>query len=84
MTHIAAQVGPEVTTGAPVPRITLWARLRRHLDALHAAHARQLQFTPALDAIARDSALPVEDVLGVTAYDPALPFFMQAGFDRAD
>lgn len=75
-----------IPTVTPRPSLwtQLWSRLGAHFANNDAAHARQLQFTPAMDAIARDCALPVEVVLGITAYDPALPFFMQRGFDRAD
>ena len=66
------------------PRPSLWSRLISHITGVNAAHARQLRFSPAMDAVARDCGLPVEGVLGITAYDPALPFFMQRGFGRTD
>ena len=69
---------------AAAPRLGLWSKLRAHIAGVNSAHHRKLRFTPAMDAIAHDCALPVEVVLGITAYDPALPFFMQRGFDRPD
>lgn len=62
----------------------LMARLRAHLARINSAHARQARFTPQALEISRDIGLPVELLLGHSAYDPALPFFLQRGFDRAD
>ena len=60
----------------------LWSRLMAHIARVNGAHAHQLRFSPAMDEVSRDCGMPVEDVLGENAYDPALPFFFQRGFDR--
>ncbi len=62
----------------------LLARLQNHLHRLTAAHARQARFA-LLDAQAtQDTGLPPEAILAEPAYDPALPFFFQRGFDQRD
>ena len=61
--------------------IGLWAHLRAHLARLAAAHARHARRADLTAADARDTGLCPDDILGETAYDPALPFFFQPGFD---
>ncbi len=65
-------------------RTAMFVRLQDHLHSLTAAHARQARFN-ALDASApTDTGLPPEAILSEPAYDPALPFFLQRGFDQRD
>ncbi len=65
-------------------RTALFVRLQDHLHRLTAACARQARFN-ALDASApADTGLPPEAILSEPAYEPALPFFLQRGFDQRD
>ena len=61
---------------------TLWARLSAHFSKIDAAHAKKARFAMLSEYCARDSGLSPEDFMAELAYDPALPFFMQSGFDR--
>lgn len=82
MSHIAQPPGISAIATVPASRLGLWARARNHLACITAAHTRLARLSPQMAAISRDVGLPVEDVLGQPAYDAALPFFFQPGFDR--
>ncbi len=69
---------------AAPPKPNLWARLMAQIAQVDAAHTNRARFSTAMDAVSRDCGRPVEDLLGAPGYDPALPFFMQRGFDRAE
>ena len=62
--------------------VSLWAHLRAHLARLAAAHARHARRSALTDSDAHDTGLSLDELLGETAYEPALPFFFQPGFDR--
>lgn len=78
MTTLAQTITPKA------PRPGLMVCLQDHLRRLTTAYARQARFA-SLDAHAsKDTGLPPEAILAEPAHDPALPFFLQASFDRAD
>jgi hypothetical protein len=60
----------------------LLSHLRNHLARLAAARAAQARLQRLTDADCRDTGLSVEDMAGENAWDPALPFFLQRGFDQ--
>ena len=70
------------TLTTPRPRLLL--RLQNHLHRLTAAYARQARFSGLDPSVPHDTGLPPEVVLGEPAYDPALPFFLQSGFQGRD
>ncbi len=78
MTTVSQAITP------PLPRPGFWQRLQNHLHHLTDAHARQARFAGLDASVPRDTGLPPEVVLGQPAYDTALPFFLQSGFDRRD
>lgn len=84
MSRLAQAVAIHVVSQSLSPRLGLWTRLGRHLRALTAAHARQARFAHLDGSEARDTGLPPEDFMGEANHDPALPFFLQSGFDRRD
>lgn len=65
-----------------IPRLGFWAHLRGHFALLNRASARQARFAKLNGEETRDLALAPEDIMGESAYDPALPFFLQAGFQQ--
>lgn len=62
----------------------LMARLRSHFARLHEARAGQARLAALKPETLSDTGLSPEDLTGAPSYDPALPFFMQAGFGRHD
>lgn len=82
MSRLAQADAIHVPSAAITPRLSLWARVRCHLASLNAAHARQLRHMHLGGEVSGDVGLPPEVVLGESTYDPALPFFLQSGFDR--
>lgn len=67
---------------APVPGFL--ARLRRHVARIEAAMAGQARLTSLAPETLRDTGLSPDDLTGAPSHDPALPFFLQAGFGRHD
>lgn len=70
-----------VATGT-FPGFWFWSRVRAHFARLERATARQERFARLNGEEARDLGLQPEDVMGDSAYDAALPFFLQAGFQQ--
>lgn len=68
------------TSPVPVPGII--ARFRSHVARLDAAMAGQARLTSLAPETLRDTGAPPDDLTGAPSHDPALPFFMQAGFGR--
>jgi hypothetical protein len=62
----------------------LLQRLRQHLARNEAAMAGQARRAALDPGQVRDSGLTPDDLTGAPSHDPALPFFMQAGFGRHD
>lgn len=75
---IAALPRPENSPARP----GLWWHLGAHFARLGAAHAAQARLSRLSDADCRDTGLAAEDMLGAKTWDPALPFFLQRGFDQ--
>lgn len=46
------------------------------------AHSQQLELANVPEHVLRDIGLSREEVAGVSAFQPDLPFFMQSGFGR--
>jgi hypothetical protein len=59
-----------------------FARLRAAFAPLQAAFAKQARFAQVTPEILRDTGLSPQDLLGESAHDPALPFFLQSGFGQ--
>ena len=81
MSILAQTVATQLTACGP-DHSGLWRRVKAHCAAITAAHAGQARLTRDMDQVARDTGLGVETILGESTYNPALPFFMQQGFDR--
>ena len=58
----------------------LWAKLRAHRVRVEAAHANQARFVCLPEEASRDTGCSPEELFSAAAFDPALPFFFQAGF----
>jgi hypothetical protein len=82
MSRIAKAATIQLAAPALPQPLGLGARVRRHLAGLDAAHARQARFAGLNGTESRDTGMSPQDLLCQTAYDPALPFFLQAGFGR--
>jgi hypothetical protein len=81
MTRLAqAQPTGLALTLKPGPGIL--QRLRRHLARIETALAGQARRAELDPAALRDSGLTPDELTGAPSHDPALPFFMQAGFGR--
>jgi hypothetical protein len=59
-------------------------RIHRHFARVEAAMASQSRLSSMGPETECDTGLSAEDLTGVASHDPALPFFMQAGFGRHD
>jgi hypothetical protein len=57
-------------------------RLHRHLAGVEKAMAGQARRTALSADILGDSRLTPDELTDTPSHDPALPFFMQAGFGR--
>lgn len=70
---------------APSARIPgFLTRLRRHIARTEAAVEGQARRAAVSAETLRDTGLSPDELTGAPSYDPALPFFMQAGFGRHD
>lgn len=58
--------------------------VRRHLARIDEAHARRRIHDTLPAEAERDTGLSREELTGVPAWQPDLPFFMQSGFDRRE
>jgi hypothetical protein len=68
-------------TQAPLTRTPgVLARLRRHFARTKVALSGQARRTALNRETPRDTGLTPDDLTGAPSYDPALPFFFQAGF----
>lgn len=57
-------------------------RLRRHFARVEAAMTAQSRLSAIQPDTLRDTGRSAEDLTGAPSHDPALPFFLQAGFGR--
>lgn len=55
-------------------------RLRRHFARVDAAMTGQSSLSAIQPDTLRDTGRSAEDLTGAPSHDPALPFFLQAGF----
>ena len=83
MPQVADAVALPAAPRAPALGLAVWSHLRHHLASLNAALARRLRYLQLGSEVCTDVALPPDAILGEGSYDPALPFFLQQGFDRA-
>ncbi len=83
MAHLAhAPLMDIATTSARAPNLI--TRLRRHLARVQVALAGQARRASLAPETLRDTGLSPDDLTGAPSHDPALPFFLQAGFGRGD
>jgi hypothetical protein len=57
---------------------------RRQVARIEAAMAGQARRSAVRPDMLHDSGLTPDELTGAPSHDPALPFFMQAGFGRRD
>lgn len=60
----------------------LFTRLRRQFARFEAAMAGQARRAALAPETLRDTGLSPDDLTGAPSHEPALPFFLQAGFGR--
>lgn len=81
MTRLAqASAFDSATTSSAAPGVM--HRLRRHFARVEAAMTAQSRLSAIQPDTLRDTGRSAEDLTGAPSHDPALPFFLQAGFGR--
>jgi hypothetical protein len=81
MTHLAqAPAIHTVATATSSPGFI--ERLRTHFARMEAALSMQSHLSQVTPEMLSDTGLSAEDLTGAPTHDPALPFFLQAGFGR--
>ena len=81
MTRLAQATAFDIAT-TPSDGPGLIDRVRRHFARVETAMAGQSGLSAIRPETLRDTGLPAEELTGVRAHDPDLPFFLQSGFGR--
>lgn len=71
-------------SSAPAIQPSFMMRLRSHFVRMAAARAGQARTSALSPDAVQDTGLPPEELTGAPAYDPELPFFLQASFGRGE